>query len=286
MTTENLLLKGMSHSPRDMAALLTLSEKVEIAIALLKECEPEEGYYLAFSGGKDSCAIKALAQMAGVKFDTVFNNTTVEAPELVKFMRKHHADAIWERHQKPAMLSMVANAPKTPPTRMARWCCEKYKEGGGKGRVKVLGVRAAESKGRAANWKERVVNKTGGMKGEYVCPIVYWSDDEVWGFLKGNEVPYCSLYDEGFTRIGCVGCPLAGPTGQDKEFERWPAFERAWKKAVIKNWENRKDGTNSRTGEPLFQAKFATGEEFWRWWRYKELPDYGEDCQMEQMFTN
>lgn len=42
-------------------------------------------------------------------------------------------------------------------------------------------------------------------------PIVDWTDEEVWEFL--NEVvhaPHCCLYDEGYTRIGCIGCPMAG----------------------------------------------------------------------------
>ena len=44
-------------------------DKVDKAIMRLQTYEPPEGYYLCFSGGKDSCVIKALADMAGVKYD-------------------------------------------------------------------------------------------------------------------------------------------------------------------------------------------------------------------------
>ena len=44
-------------------------DKVQVAIERLKTFEPPEGYYLVFSGGKDSVVIKALADMAGVKYD-------------------------------------------------------------------------------------------------------------------------------------------------------------------------------------------------------------------------
>jgi phosphoadenosine phosphosulfate reductase len=270
---------------QDKVAMLTLEEKVERAIALFRQHEPEEGYYLAFSGGKDSCVIKELAIRAGVKFEAVYNHTTVDAPELMQFMRKHHKDVTWNRMQKQPMLKMVAEANKVPPTRFGRWCCERYKEGGGEGRLRVIGVRAAESRNRSRNWQEYVSKSgIGAMSGEYICPIVYWSDQDVWDFLLNEKVPYCTLYDEGFTRLGCVGCPLAGPSGQDREFERWPAFERAWKKAVIANWEKWHDVPNKK-GEVRYQGKFKTGEDFWKWWRYKELPDY-ENCQMELMWTN
>lgn len=62
-------------------------DKVEAAIKRLQMFEPEEGYYLAFSGGKDSVCVKALADMAGVKYDAHYNITTVDPPELVAFVK-------------------------------------------------------------------------------------------------------------------------------------------------------------------------------------------------------
>ncbi len=58
-----------------------LAEKERRAIERLKSFEPEEGYFLAYSGGKDSDCIKILAQIAGVKFKAVHSLTTVDAPE-------------------------------------------------------------------------------------------------------------------------------------------------------------------------------------------------------------
>lgn len=63
-------------------------DKVETAIKRLQTFEPPEGYYLAFSGGKDSVVIKALADMAGVKYDAYYNNTSVDPPELIYFIRE------------------------------------------------------------------------------------------------------------------------------------------------------------------------------------------------------
>ena len=67
-------------------------DKVTEAIERLRQYEPPEGFYLAFSGGKDSVAVKALADMAGVKYDAHYSLTTVDPPELVKFIKQVHPD--------------------------------------------------------------------------------------------------------------------------------------------------------------------------------------------------
>ena len=72
---------------------------MQVAIDRLRAFEPPEGYYLAFSGGKDSVVIKALADMAGVKYDAHYNHTSVEPPELVQFVREHHKDVEIEWHK-------------------------------------------------------------------------------------------------------------------------------------------------------------------------------------------
>jgi phosphoadenosine phosphosulfate reductase len=261
-----------------------LSELVEDAIYLLREHEPQDGYQLMFSGGKDSVACKKLLQLAGVKFDSTYSNTTIDPPELVRFIKKHHPEVKW-RHPEVPMMVAVATLPKVPPTRMGRWCCDIYKEQtGDPNRVKVIGVRAAESKARQKRWDEISKFRDGS---KVVCPIVFWSDAQVWEFIRAYDVPYCSLYDEGFTRLGCVGCPLASKERQSAEFKRWPAYERNWKKAVIANWLKWKDIPRKKDGLPRYHAKFKTGEDFWRWWRYHEVPKgVGEYCQGDLLLTN
>lgn len=66
-----------------------LNEKVKASMERMKAFEPQEGYLLAFSGGKDSVALKALADMAGVKYTAHYNVTSVDPPELVRFIRQN-----------------------------------------------------------------------------------------------------------------------------------------------------------------------------------------------------
>jgi phosphoadenosine phosphosulfate reductase len=245
-----------NESDRDRVVEMSQADRIDRAIALLRQYEPADGYYLAFSGGKDSCVIKELAKMSGVKFDAWYNNTTIDPPELVRFIKVEHPDVKWNQPEHGNMMQRVIDRPGAPPTRFGRWCCDEYKEKAAQGRVCVFGVRAAESKSRAMRWNEYASYDLRHGKRVVVCPIVYWTDKQVWEFLKSRHVTYCSLYDEGWTRLGCVGCPLSTAANQSKEFARWPKYEANWKRAVIANWQKWKDIPNSRTGEPGYHAKF------------------------------
>ena len=142
-----------------------IADKVELSIQRLKAFEPEEGYYVAFSGGKDSQCIYHLCKMAGVKFDAHYNVTSVDPPELVRFIKKNYPDVKFEhpRDRDGKIVTMWNLIPKKaiPPTRLVRYCCEELKESNGAGRFTVTGVRAAESRNRKRNQGVITVPKAG-----------------------------------------------------------------------------------------------------------------------------
>ena len=71
-----------------------------------------------------------------------------------------------------------------------------------------------------------------------VNPIVDWEEEDVWNFLNSNDIPHCSLYDEGFTRLGCIGCPLSGSKNMIRDFERWPRYKELYILAFQKMIDN------------------------------------------------
>ena len=139
-------------------------DKVDKAILRLKTYEPPEGYYLCFSGGKDSVVIKALADMAGVKYDAHYRVTSVDSPELVRFIKKEYPDVEFEypRDNDGNRITMWNLIPRKqmPPTRLARYCCAYLKETGGGGRLIITGVRWDESDRRKHSHGEvTIMNK-------------------------------------------------------------------------------------------------------------------------------
>ena len=261
-----------------MAIEVPLADKIQQAIGLLRVHEPADGYYLAYSGGKDSGVILELAQMAGVKFDAHYNVTTLDPPELVRYIKREHPEVLWNRPERALLTEMIDNEGcQGPPTRLARWCCKEYKEQGGTGRFKILGIRAPESPRRKLTWKRLLLNRNGG---HIMCPILYWTDADVWQFHREQGLSYCELYDQGFTRLGCVGCPLGGPANQRREFDRWPGFERAWRRAFHRFWA-KWHGVPTRKGKRRWFEDFGSAQGLWDWWISGKAAE-GDDggCQM------
>lgn len=52
-------------------------------------------------------------------------------------------------------------------------------------------------------------------------PIIEWSNDDVWAYIKQNKIPYNKLHDKGFPSIGCAPCTRAIKPGEDIRAGRW-----------------------------------------------------------------
>ena len=92
-----------------------------------------------------------------------------------------------------------------------------------------------------------------------VNPIIDWDEEDVWEFLNMNGIEHCCLYDEGFTRLGCIGCPMGNAKNQKKQFERWPAYEKLYLKAFERMIKIRKE-------RGLNIEKWETPEAVMKWW--------------------
>lgn len=260
----------------------SLSGLVDFALELLKENEPPGGYYGCFSGGKDSVVIKHLAKMAGVNVHWHYNVTTIDPPELVRFIGKQHSDVAWEKPKHGNFFRRMEV--RGFPTRRGRWCCEEYKEAcPPRGSILILGIRAEESSKRAKMWQSVTFHIR--TKAIAVLPIFHWPSDELWQFINAENIPYSELYNEGFHRLGCIGCPMAREKGRRKEFARWPGYERCWKLSFKRIWEKRA-GRPQKNGKEWFGSYyFNNWQEVWEWWLCdKPLPVMNEK-QTEMEWT-
>ena len=225
------------------------------------------GFYVAFSGGKDSVVLLDLVKRSGVPYTAHYHLTTVDPPELVNFIRSSYPDV--EVHRPALTMWQLIKKRKMPPRRNARFCCEVLKEGGGVGRVVTTGVRWAESSRRSKRQMTEPCLRN--RRKRYFHPIIDWKDTDVWGYIHERGLAYCRLYDEGFKRVGCVLCPMTHKTARD--LARWPKLCKAWERAV------------KATFKPGGDKKhvFKDAESYWQWWLDRRTPAFNGD--EESLFT-
>jgi len=229
-------------------SLITGQTKEEIAIDFIREHEPPEGYFLGFSGGKDSVVLYDLTVKAGVTFKTYYSATGIDPPEVVRFINEHYPDVI-HKHPEKSFFAYIPE--KGYPGKWSRWCCDKLKKHPTKhiplGK-RLMGIRAEESFKRS---KRPMVDKF-SKKITIYKPIFYWLEWEIWDHIDSNHLPYCSLYDEGFDRLGCVICPFIchGRNGVrlKMHMNRWPKHYKAFEKAMKKLFDNYLCVVNPRSG--------------------------------------
>ena len=237
-----------------------------------------------YSGGKDSDVILQLAKESGVPFRVTHNLTTADPPDNVYYIRRVFAalreEGIDCRINVPRRsLWRIMRETLVIPSRIMRVCCSELKER----RMPdapyiVTGVRWAESAGRRAksgiamvhnaSARERGVEEKAAAAGllttddassrrlfeqcqlrgvRVLNPIIDWSDEDVWSYLHSRGIEGNPLYKEGWTRIGCVGCPLAGRRAREIAFARYPKLYKAWRDAIAYVIERRKE-----MGNPMF----------------------------------
>ena len=107
-----------------------------------------------------------------------------------------------------------------------------------------------------------------------VNPIIDWTDEDVWEFIREYNVPYCKLYDEGWRRLGCVGCPMGGSDSMEREFERWPAIKNMYLRAF-------EDMIAKRKADGLRADIYSTPDEVMQWWLGKRMGFDEDQIKME-----
>lgn len=275
----------------------SLELKIEKSINLLKKAEklallmqPEFGFYLAFSGGKDSQVVYTLAKMAGVRFKAVYNVTTNDPAENVRFIKQVYPDVIFDV---PVQSYFRMIEKKGLPTMLNRWCCAVFKESKGKNCVVLTGVRAEESRKRseysefmksakrktsrgARNLDEMAENSFRCVRGtdKFVLhPILKWTVADVMAFHARYLLPQNPCYSTA-TRVGCVFCPFQSGKRLLKYEKSHPKQVQALLHSIQKYLD--RGGDN---------GKFRDAADLYMWWLSKKsIKEYRESKKQLDLF--
>ena len=183
---------------------------------------------------------------------------------------------------------------KMPPTRLARYCCATLKETSTPNRLAALGVRAQESSKRQGR---NTFGTRGGIYSEaqffsydhteevhreaqelndpvwdctlikhmrehdscIVNPIYEWTDTDVWDYIGQEKITVNPLYDRGYWRVGCIGCPMATYKQVMRQFNDYPTYKQAYIHAFQKMIDQYDEGS-------IRNQSWKSGEDVFLWW--------------------
>lgn len=267
---------------KEKTAILRLQEASEMAMHYY-----QQPLLICYSGGKDSDVLLELAKRANIPYEVQHSHTTADAPETVRHIRekfkvlelqsvKCTVNKPFHKGKPTSMWDLIPQK-LMPPTRIVRYCCDVLKEQAGKGRMVVLGVRKAESTQRSSREAYETLHTSKAKKKVYdddnldsrmlfehctvktrhaVNPIIDWDNRDVWDYLRDCKTVCNPSYCE-FSRVGCVGCPMASDKRYD-EFRRWPEFKNMYLLAF----------------ERMIQARMAAGMDIQGWETPKKVFDW------------
>lgn len=246
-----------------------------------------------YSGGKDSDVMLELFRRSGIPYKVHNSHTTADAPQTVRhirdtFRRLELAGIPCEIQMpiyKGECTSMWKLIPEKlmPPTQLVRYCCQVLKENGSRNRYIATGVRRAESTKRKTRGEFEKIGKTRKDAENFstamlledntskrrmtelcmqkntmvVNPIIDWTDTEIWEFIRSEKIPVRELYDCGYDRVGCIGCPMAGKK-RYREFADFPQYKKLYLHAFERMLEER-----ARRGK---KSTWISAEEVFLWW--------------------
>lgn len=246
-----------------------------------------------YSGGKDSDVMLELFKRSDIPFEVHNSHTTADAPQTVRHIKKvfHELElkGIPCEIEKPMYqgkhITIWSLIPikLMPPTRLTRYCCSVLKETGCANRYIATGVRWQESRARKEREEYDKIGKTKSEKEKFttvmlmndnaanrrmtelcmqknkmvVNPIIEWTHSDIWDYINSEHIETCELYQMGYERVGCIGCPMAGKR-RWKEFSDFPQYKKLYIHAFYRMLEERQ-----RRGK---ESKWKTGEEVFLWW--------------------
>lgn len=300
--------------------------KVELALKRIRlgALSPEP-FYVCYSGGKDSKVLRRLMEMSNTNYELHYNMTTVDHPSVVREILDDKTIIVDKQRysdgKQKTMWNLIVKK-KIPPTRICRYCCAELKEGGGKGRICITGVRKDESVNRKLNGGEvKIINGVKAQKtmienkieGDFdltpkggivmnldnnenrrlveqcyrtnktiVNPIIDWTDEDIWEFSKVENIQQSGLYKQCGGRYNRLGCIGCPMASLEEKLLEFSEYPKI-KQAYI----NAFDRMVKNYGGKSPKYDWYDGQAVFDWWLYgdKNTTDDNQ-LSMQELIDN
>lgn len=234
-----------------------LQYKIDAAINFIQRGEKlalslnKQGYFVAFSGGKDSQTLLWLVQQAKVKYKAYYSVSTNDPLQNVQFIRKYYKEVIF-LHPKDNFYKLVEK--NGLPLRQMRYCCRVLKESAGAGFATLVGVRREESVGRSkydfvdvVSRRKEHKERVGGydlddmiavnhqcIKGKdkvLLRPMLDFTEKDVWTIINEFHLQKNPCYEK-VGRVGCIFCPFSSRQTIERYCIEFPKVKETLLKSI------------------------------------------------------
>ncbi|XP_026670447.1 FAD synthase isoform X1 [Ceratina calcarata] len=194
------------HHARSVLKTAENEPHVESSLNILRQCyktyKPEE-VFISFNGGKDCTVVLHLAAC-------VASLESISSPLLCLYVTAEpfpEVDSFVERAFKYYGLQLVK---KESPMRAALTSLLRERP---TLKASLMGMRKGDP--GSENLQPFSPTDPSWPNLIRVNPILHWTYDHIWKFLLQHNVPYCSLYDEGYTSLGTKSTTIPNPRLRD-----------------------------------------------------------------------
>lgn len=274
-------------------------KKIDRAIRFIQSIfasqkEGDEPIELAYSGGKDSDVCLELCKMAGVSPVIRYKNTTIDKPGTIAHCKSVGAIITTQRNG-ISFFKIIQQ--KGLPNMFSRFCCRDLKEYYTSNKV-IVGIRSCESVKRKKRYTEptecRVYDKH--HKTEQFMPILDWTDEDVYDFIKlrGIKLHPCYYTESGDIdvkrRVGCMACPLQYHKKRIEYFKKFPKLVRQYLRNLKIYWDTHPNikahTTNNSFYEYFYRQLFFYSDKKFRQWRDEthHTPEWYKN-ELERVFN-
>jgi len=187
----------------------------------------EEEIVYASSFGAEAIVLIDLIQQVKPDAHIVFLDTGLHFPETYEVIDQIEARfPLLRIERKQPALSLEEQAAQFGPAlwlRDANQCCNIRKviplqETLAQKKAWISGLRRDQSPTRA---NTEFINQDDKFMNVKVCPLIYWTWEDVWAYIRERDLPYNKLHDQHYPSIGCSPCTQPTGTDGDSRQGRW-----------------------------------------------------------------